>query len=123
VRKQVARAAAALVGTGLAATVLTGCGGDDGPGPNGASSLAAATVRTANCDSWNAASADEQSQLVRGMREFFSGQVDSPGMVGKALPDEKATQLFNSYCAQSFAGAFSLYRLYGNAAAFTNPQK
>jgi len=118
------RGGTAIVGAALAAALLSGCGGDDGPGPGATtSSIAPASVRTANGDSWNAATDAERGELVRGMREFFSGQVDSPGMVGKALPDGRATQLFDSYCAQSYAGAFSLYRLYGNAAAFTNPQK
>ena len=118
------RAGAAFVAAGAAAVLLAACGGgssDAGGQPTVAA--AAATVRTATCDSWNAASAEEQSQLVRGMREFFGGQVDTPGMRGQVLPDRQATRLFDSYCAQTFAGAFSLYRLYGNAAAFTNPTK
>jgi len=49
--------------------------------------------------------------------------VDSPGERGQVLPDARARQLFDSYCAQRFAAAFNLYRLYGNAAAFTKPQK
>jgi hypothetical protein len=103
--------------------LLAGCGGSSAGGGAESSAVAAATVRTANCTDWNAASADVQQQLVRGMREFFGGQVDTPGLRGTVLPDAKATRLFDSYCARSFAGAFSLYRLYGNAAAFTNPQK
>jgi hypothetical protein len=117
------RAVAAL-GIAAAAATLTACGGGGSSASDASTSAAAAaTVRTATCGSWTAASAEEQAQLVRGMREFFGGQVDSPGMHGQVLPDRQATQLFDSYCAESFAGAFSLYRLYGNAAAFTNPKK
>jgi hypothetical protein len=112
----------AAVGAAAAVATLTACGGSGAADPS-TSAAAAATVRTATCDAWNAASAQEQGQLVRGMREFFGGQVDTPGVRGKALPDSKATRLFDSYCAQHFAGSFSLYRLYGNAAAFTNPKK
>jgi len=118
----VRRGVAAVVSTGLTAVVLTACGGSSGSADDSSSAAAiAATVRTATCASWNSASADEQSQLVRGLRQFFSGPVDTPGVIGKALPDARAKQLFDSDCAQSFASAFSLYRLYGNAAAFTNP--
>jgi hypothetical protein len=115
----------AVIGAGAAAlALLTACGGgSDSSGGQPSSAAQAATVRTATCDSWNAAPRAEQDQLVVGMREFFGGQVDSPGLRGQVLPDDKARRLFNTYCAQPFAGAFNLYRLYGNAAAFTNPQK
>jgi hypothetical protein len=108
---------AAAVGT------LTACSAGSGSSGSSPTAAQAATVRTATCDSWNAASRAEQDRLVVGMRGFFGGQVDSPGLRGQVLPDAKARQLFDSYCAQPFAGAFSLYRLYGDAAAFTNPAK
>jgi hypothetical protein len=111
----------AVLGAGATAlALLTACGGS---GSGDRSGTQQATVRTATCDSWQAAPQAERDQLVVGMREFFGGQVDSPGERGQVLPDAKARRLFNSYCAQPFAGAFSLYRLYGNAAAFTNPSK
>jgi hypothetical protein len=119
------RGIAAAAVTGAAAVLLGGCGGSDA-GPSAASSSAAAfaaTVRTANCTDWRAASTGDRAALVAGMREFFSGQVDTPGLHGTALPDARAIQLFNNYCAQSYASAFTLYRLYGNAAAFTKPEK
>jgi hypothetical protein len=100
-----------------------GCNGGSGGSAQTSSSADAATVRTATCTSWKAASPEERTRLVIGMREFFGGQVDSPGARGQVLPDARARQLFDSYCAQRFAAAFNLYRLYGNAAAFTNPQK
>jgi hypothetical protein len=100
---------------GAAAMLLSGCGGSDaGSGSASSAAALAATVRTANCTDWKAASPADQKQLVAGMREFFSGQVDTPA---------RAIQLFNSYCSASYASAFTLYRLYGNAAAFTKPEK
>ena len=112
----------AVIGAGAAGlALLTACGGSSGD--RSPSAAQPATVRTATCTSWQAASRTEQDQLVVGMREFFGGQVDSPGLRGQVLPDAKARRLFDSYCAQPYAGAFSLYRLYGNAAAFTNPSK
>jgi hypothetical protein len=119
----VTRGIAAAACGGAAAVLLSGCGGSDSTPRTSSSAAAAATVRTASCKDWNAAPAAEQQQLVRGLREFFGGQVDTPGLRGQVLPDAKATRLFNSYCAQSYAAAFSLYRLYGNAAAFTNHKK
>jgi hypothetical protein len=103
--------------------MLTACSGGGSAAGDASGAAQAATVRTATCASWRAAPASEQHQLVAGMREFFGGRVDAPGLRGQVLPDAKALRLFNSYCAQPFAGAFSLYRLYGNAAAFTNPAK
>jgi hypothetical protein len=82
----------------------------------------AATVRTATCDMWKAAPVAQKWRLVRGMREFFGGHVDAPGERGQVLPNDQARRLFDAYCGQQFAGAFSLYRIYGNAAAFTIPQ-
>ena len=49
--------------------------------------------------------------------------VDSPGARGQVLPDRNAYRLLTTYCSQPFAAAFSLYRLYGNAAAFTAPKR
>lgn len=115
----------AVIGAGATAlALLTACtGGGSGSSDPSSSAAAEATVRTATCNSWNAASRAEQDRLVVGMREFFGGQVDSSGERGQVLADGKARRLFTSYCAQSFAGAFDLYRLYGNAAAFTRPSK
>jgi hypothetical protein len=119
----VTRGIAAAAGFGAAAMLFGACGGSEPSSNTESSAAAAATVRTANCTDWSAASSEQRRQLVSGMREFFSGQVDTPGLHGTALPDARAIRLLDSQCAQSYAGAFSLYRLYGNAAAFTNPEK
>lgn len=114
----------AAIGAGATAlALLTGCSGGSASSGQSSAAAQAATVRTATCESWNAASPAAQDQLLAGMRDFFGGQVETPGQRGQVLPDAKARRLFNTYCAQSFAGAFNLYRLYGNAAAFTNPSK
>ena len=114
----------AVIGAGATTlALLTACSGGGSDSAGSSTSVAPETVRTATCTSWNAAARSEQDALVVGMREFFGGQVDTPGERGQVLPDARARRLFNSYCAQPFAGAFNLYRLYGNAAAFTNPSK
>ena len=38
---------------------------------------------------------------------------------GTVLSDAEATRLFNTYCSRSYAGSFTLYKLYARAAAFT----
>lgn len=61
----------------------------------------------------------DRMRLVAGLRAFFGGRVDAPRARGQVLPDNYAYTLLSSYCRQPFAGAFMLYRLYGNAAGFT----
>ena len=99
---------------------LTACGSSNrrtgaasAPGPS------PATVRTANCNLWLALDRTDRTRLVVGLRNFFGGRVDAPGARGQVLPDKYAYTLLSSYCRQPFAGAFMLYRLYGNAAGFT----
>lgn len=109
----------------VAASLLAVAACTSGSGQRATTSTAAldqATVRTARCTDWNAAPVTERWRLVRGMRDFFGGEVDSPGLRGQVLPDHSAYQLFSRYCSQPFAAAFNLYRLYGNAAAFTAPR-
>jgi hypothetical protein len=113
-----------LVGAGvMSLALLTACSGGSGSSASSVAAAAAETVRTATCSSWNVAPKSAQDALLVGMRDFFGGQVDTPGLRGQVLPDAKARRLFDSYCAQPYAAAFNLYRLYGNAAAFTNPSK
>jgi hypothetical protein len=107
--------------TAVALPLLAACSGGSHHDAMPAAQLA--TVRTATCHDWRTAPAAERSRLVEGMREFFGGQVDSPGRRGQVMPSPRATRLFDAYCSQPFASAFSLYRIYGNAAAFTLPDK
>lgn len=101
-----------------AAVLLTACGG---PHHTRTPAASEATVRTAKCHDWKTLTPAQRQRLVAGMREFFGGKVDLPGARGQVLPDAQAVAIFNSYCRQSYADGFSLYRLYGNAAAFTRP--
>jgi hypothetical protein len=123
----------ALLGV-LGTLALTGCGGahtaatsppaaataSGSTVPKAATADTEATVRTANCRLWNVLDAGDRKRLVLGLRTFFGGSVDVPGERGQVLPDDRAYTMLTSYCRQSFAGAFMLYRLYGDAAAF-NP--
>lgn len=114
-------------GTAASATAASTAGGSTsaataGGGasvPTAATADTEATVRTADCRLWNVLGAADRKRLVLGLRAFFGGSVDVPGERGQVLPDDRADAMLTSYCRQSFAGAFKLYRLYGNAAAFT----
>ena len=112
---------ALVAAAALGVSLLAACGG----GAKHASKPAGAdfaTVRTAQCADWLHASPAERSALTQGMRDFFSGEVDQPGARGQVLSNPAAATLFDNYCKQSFADEFYLYRIYGNAAAFTVPK-
>ena len=81
-----------------------------------------ATVRSATCADWRAASAAEKDRLVSGMRAFFGARVDGVQR-GQVLTPERTRAVFGSYCSRSFAGKFQLYRIYGNAAGFAGRSK
>ncbi|MCW3063313.1 MAG: Right handed beta helix region [Solirubrobacterales bacterium] len=84
--------------------------------------MSAATIRTASCDDWRRENPAERRTLLAQMRAFFGAQVDSagaPGATGPVLSERQGTTLISSYCRQSFAGPFKLYKIYGRAAAFT----
>ena len=42
---------------------------------------------------------------------------------GATLEDKQAYDLFQGYCAQTFARGFKLYKLYGRAAGFAGVQR
>ena len=118
-----ARRALVLLGLLCSLPVLAACGSSH---PSGAAhsttvptTAGEATVRTANCHLWRVLAPADRQQLVVGLRAFFAGRVDAPGKRGQVLADKYANKLLTSYCRQRYAGAFMLYRLYGNAAAFT----
>jgi hypothetical protein len=117
-----ARKLPALLALLGALALPAGCGGTHSSAHSLSASSAAAseaTVRTANCNLWLVLGQTDRMRLVEGLRAFFGGRVDAPGARGQVLSDRYAYTLLSSYCRQPFAGAFMLYRLYGNAAAFT----
>jgi hypothetical protein len=79
-----------------AAAILVGCGGGSGTqpqvdvGPN-----VGQPISLADCNNGS-----------------------SPSGTGAVLDDKQAYDLFNRYCASSFARGFKLYKLYERAAAF-----
>jgi hypothetical protein len=97
---------------------LAGCGGSQTSSTVAAPPIPAATARTANCLLWNALAVSDRRRLIVGLRQFFSQRLDT-GARERVPPDERAYTIITRYCRLPFARAFLIYRLYGNAAAFS----
>jgi hypothetical protein len=100
------------------AALLAGCGSGGGGQRSVAPPIPLATFK---CGQWHAARADIRQTVLKEMHDFYGGPVS--GMretqgYGTVLSDGQATALFDSYCAQPFAGNFTLYKLYARATAF-----
>jgi hypothetical protein len=67
---------------------------------------------------WNVLDLTERRRIVAGLRAFFGQRLDT-GARERVPSDEHAYQLITNYCRLPFARAFLVYRLYGNAAAFS----
>jgi hypothetical protein len=104
----------------LACTVaLGGClGGSGSSEPTGGSGGAnlGQSVRTADCAGWRRAGPQERKSTIDAVRGFAGGPVGSGDEKGATLPDDKAYNLFEGTCKQSFATRFKLYKLYTRAA-------
>jgi hypothetical protein len=81
---------------------------------------AVATVRTADCTTWQQATDAQRQLLVDGMATFFGAPVDSGGG-GNTLSSARARHVFDAGCARPASAGFRLYRLYGDAVAFSPP--
>jgi Spy/CpxP family protein refolding chaperone len=110
--------AAACCATALAAA---GCGGTSSSSAAARSKVQPIPLATFNCGQWGAARPDIRQTVLDELHHFYGGPVSGHRRTkayGTVLTDEQATQLFDSYCAQSFAGNFTLYKLYARSAAF-----
>ena len=99
---------------------LAGCGGG-GSVKGSASKPPPIPLATFNCGQWSAARADIRQTVLDELHGFYGGPVSGKRRTqayGTVLSDAEATRLFNTYCARSYAGAFTLYKLYARAAAF-----
>jgi hypothetical protein len=109
------RRAAVIAGC---AAALAGCGSGSSSSGSGAAPIPLATF---NCGEWHAARADIRQTVIDELHHFYGGPVSGrrhTQSYGTVLSDDQATRLFESYCAQPFAGNFTLYKLYARAAAF-----
>jgi hypothetical protein len=113
----------ALVLAGCVA-LLAGCGGSgDGSQRKVDYSMVAgvgSSIRMANCRDWEKGSVLQRRSTVIKLRKFAGGPVGSSAGIknGPVLTDDRAYQLFESWCANRFARGFKLYKLYERAAAF-----
>lgn len=105
--------------------VIASCGGGSSTqpqvdvGPN-----VGQPINLADCNDWNQANTEQRLGTIQQLKNFASGPIvgnnaSSPSGRGSVLNDKDAYDLFNRYCAASFARAFKLYKLYQRAAAFT----
>jgi hypothetical protein len=108
----------ALILAGCMAT-LAGCGGG---AKQTASKPPPIPLATFNCGQWTVARADIRQTVLDELHGFYGGPVSGKRRTqayGTVLSDAEATRLFNTYCSRSYAGSFTLYKLYARAAAFT----
>ncbi len=121
--RRVVRAALG-VGALLAVLLVAGCGGGTNTqpqvdvGPN-----VGQPISLADCNDWNQANTEQRLGTIQELKGFAGGPVvgnnaNSPSGTGAVLDDKQAYDLFNRYCAESFARGFKLYKLYERAAAF-----
>jgi hypothetical protein len=113
---------AALIAIALAgAALVAGCGDDSGSADRDSSALGASevrlTAREASCTDWNEAGVEERQVIVAAL-EDTEGR-PTTGAVGATLPEEQAYELFDGACAEDYARAFKLYKIYVRAAAFS----
>jgi hypothetical protein len=103
----------------LAALALSGCfGGSGGQAPDQSGARIGVPARLVDCRDWRRAGPGERAEVVRTIRRFAGGPTCTPGRRGATIPDDKAQELFDSYCRNRFARSFKLYRLYTRAASF-----
>jgi hypothetical protein len=114
----------------VAVLALVGCGGGSSTQPQvGVGPNVGQPISLADCNDWNQANTEQRLGTIDQLKGFASGPIvgnnaSSPSGRGSVLDDKDAYNLFNRYCAQSFARGFKLYKLYERAAAFTGqPQQ
>jgi hypothetical protein len=118
------RSAVTIASPAIAAALIVGCGGGSGTqpqvdvGPNVGQPIA-----LADCNDWNQANTEQRLGTIQQLKDFAGGPVvgnsaTAPSGTGAVLDDKQAYDLFNRYCAASFASAFKLYKIYERAAAF-----
>jgi hypothetical protein len=103
------------------ACLATGCGGSDGSGTaSGAGPQINVPLRLADCDDWNQADVSERLGTVEQLRDFAGGPSGSPAGHGNVLSEKRGYEVMENWCANDFARAFKLYKLYTRAAAFSS---
>jgi len=114
------RGSAATIGALLAVwVVLAGCGGA-GSDTGTTTTLSGTDLQHLTCTDWQNADEIRRDEILAGFRAILGGQViarEASGH-GSVLDDDFAHRVFDNYCGQTFARAFTLYKLYGQASGF-----
>jgi hypothetical protein len=104
-----------------AVLVAAGCGDDTGAPVEEVSGVGAqvggSSASLAQCRDWERGSVAERFATVEDIRVSLTPQSAEPG-AEPSLSDEEAYDLFERTCAQDFAVAFRLYKVYAQAQAF-----
>jgi hypothetical protein len=105
------------------AIAAAGCGGDSTSEQEAPAQLGpdlGTPINLASCEDWLKGDAGERLGTIRQIREFAGGPIGTGDLRGATLEDEQAYELFERWCADEFARAFKLYKLYTRAAAFSS---
>jgi hypothetical protein len=112
---------AALVAC-LCGSLLAGCGGAGKQPAATTNATPSIPLATFTCAQWRVSPESVRSVIIAELHDFYGGPVSGKRRTkayGTVLSDKRATQLFDSYCRQSFARGFTIYKLYARATAFT----
>jgi hypothetical protein len=117
------RGALRLAGPLCCLALLSGCGAvsqGSTTGEQHSSIDVGESARSDTCAQWRAGTVAQRHGALIRLRKFASGPVGSSAGLqhGHVLSDERAYELFQSYCSHHYARAFKLYKLYERAAAF-----
>jgi hypothetical protein len=103
----------------LCAVLLAGCGetgSRQGPRSGGIRpAVVGSAASLANCGEWKKATPKQRRFTVDDLRGQLTSQSDKTAR--SVLSDERAYEVFQHACKQSYADNFRLYKLYVNAAA------
>jgi len=85
-------------------------------------------LRLADCSDWHVANKASRELTILRLRSFYGSDVTAGNAGGQhgsgsVLENRRAYQLFEKSCAQPFAAAFKLYKLYGRAAGFSGARQ
>lgn len=113
------------------AAAAAGCGGEREPSSAAARADAEATeavepvgremagsvAQLADCDDWRAGSREARMATIRDIRGQHTPQRSATA--ASPLSDERAYEIFEKVCAQSYAGSLRLYKMYVKAQGFS----
>jgi hypothetical protein len=111
---------AGLLAVGAVGLILFGGGHSRVDRPAAPAMLNQPQIQALRCRDWQRLGPASQAQVLAGLRSVLGGDVIGRGASGhgSTLRDQQAQRLFDGYCRLRFAGEFSLYKLYGQAAGF-----